>query len=156
MYVIFQPQTDKDLRDAVDMWCTNINEALEKYGHISLWDTHKITDMSFLFRNHPEFNDDIRDWDVSNVTDMGYMFSGAKNFNQPIGGWDVSSVLEAARCPVGKPLTYTIVAPTSTYSLPGIDSSFPSSPRIRYRRTAEPSRLSIIRDSAGLQACQLS
>ena len=73
-YVIYQPQTNQDLRDAVDMWCVNRNEALEKYGHISLWDTHKITDMTFLFIDQSEFNDDIGDWDVSNVTDMFGMF----------------------------------------------------------------------------------
>lgn len=54
--------------------------------------TSCITDMSGLFSNADEFNQDISGWDVSNVTNMSFMFSGASIFNQPIGNWDVSQV----------------------------------------------------------------
>ncbi len=46
------------------------------------WDTHNVTDMSFMFFYARAFNQDIGDWDTSNVTNMGYMFFGATAFNQ--------------------------------------------------------------------------
>ena len=43
----------------VNLWCINKNICLEIYGHISNWDTSKITDMSNLFLNQMNFNDNI-------------------------------------------------------------------------------------------------
>ena len=54
--------------------------------------TSLITDMSWLFASHPDFNQDISSWDVSNVTDMSAMFRENTSFNQNIGVWDVSNV----------------------------------------------------------------
>ncbi|MCY4562030.1 MAG: BspA family leucine-rich repeat surface protein, partial [Flavobacteriaceae bacterium] len=51
-----------------------------------------VTDMSSLFLNKNNFNEDISSWDVSNVTNMEDMFKGASSFNQDIGSWDVSMV----------------------------------------------------------------
>ena len=51
-----------------------------------------LTDMSSLFKDNPNFDDDISGWDVSRVTNMYEMFRGATAFNQDIGGWDVSRV----------------------------------------------------------------
>jgi hypothetical protein len=85
-------RTNADIQTAVNLWCANRAEAEERYGHISDWDVSSVTDMSDLFRNKREFNDDIRQWDVSNVTDMKKMFWGARTFNQAIGNWDVSKV----------------------------------------------------------------
>ena len=53
--------------------------------------TSKVVDMSSLFANKEEFNQDISSWDVSKVTRMGSMFYET-SFNQDISGWDVSSV----------------------------------------------------------------
>ena len=36
--------------------------------------TSKTTDMSYLFCDKKEFNENISRWDVSNVKDMSYMF----------------------------------------------------------------------------------
>ena len=58
---------------------------------ISGWDVSNVTNMSMMFRDTP-FNQDISSWDVSNVTNMNQVFADS-NFNQPIGGWDVSNVL---------------------------------------------------------------
>lgn len=55
--------------------------------------TSSITDMSSLFDNATDFDEDISGWDVSSVTSMASMFSGASSFNQDIGIWDVSSVV---------------------------------------------------------------
>jgi len=86
---------DKKIKNAVNEW---INEdtrasAESKYGgHISDWDVSNVTDMSELFKDKPNFNEDISKWDVSNVTTMYDMFWGTTNFNQNISSWNVSNV----------------------------------------------------------------
>ena len=47
--VIFSPNTKDELQTAVDLYCENESQALEKYGLINTWDTSKIKDMSRLF-----------------------------------------------------------------------------------------------------------
>lgn len=54
--------------------------------------TRGITDMSNLFFQQSEFNEDISHWDVSNVTWMAGMFASATSFNQPLDHWDVRKV----------------------------------------------------------------
>ena len=53
--------------------------------------TSLITDMSGVFQNNINFDQDISSWDVSNVTNMTGMFR-ASPFNQDISSWDVSNV----------------------------------------------------------------
>jgi len=88
----FIPNTKQELQTAVNEWCDNRAEALKKYGHISLWITVNITDMSKLFKNKVNFNDCIGDWDTSSVVYMNGMFCCAKAFNQCLNNWDTSSV----------------------------------------------------------------
>tara|TARA_B100001093_G_scaffold286029_1_gene273224 strand:+ start:1892 stop:5110 length:3219 start_codon:yes stop_codon:yes gene_type:complete len=83
--------SDDNIKNAVNLWCINKNEAIIRYGNINEWDVSCVTNMSKLFKKK-EFNDDISSWDVSNVKDMSWMFSDAKLFNQPIACWDVSNV----------------------------------------------------------------
>lgn len=89
-------RTNQDIREAVELWCRDPVAAEARYGHIGLWDTSHVTDMSGLFGdyygNSRWFNDDIGRWNVSKVTDMSRMFEGAEKFNQDISGWDVSNV----------------------------------------------------------------
>ena len=61
---------------------------------VTTCDVSQITDMSLLFNNKTNFDQDIGSWDVSNVTAMNNMFQGASVFNQNIGSWDVSSVTD--------------------------------------------------------------
>ena len=42
--------TDVVLREAVGRWITNEEQASKTYGHISTWDTRKITVMRELFK----------------------------------------------------------------------------------------------------------
>ncbi len=50
MISIFYPMKDsEELREAVKLWINNESKAKTKYGHISLWDTSKVTDMSMMF-----------------------------------------------------------------------------------------------------------
>jgi surface protein len=85
-------KTKKELQEAVNLWCENREECINKYGHISDWDVSLITNMCELFRRQKTFNDNISRWDVSSVTDMYCMFYSATKFNQPIGDWNVSRV----------------------------------------------------------------
>ena len=59
-----------ELRDAVRLWLTDKSKAITKYGHISLWDTSNVTNMSSMFDGATNFNQDIGNWNTSNVTNM--------------------------------------------------------------------------------------
>jgi len=56
------------------------------------WDVSQVTNMSNLFANAPDFNEDISGWDVSNVQDMRGMFKDTTMFNKNINEWDVGNV----------------------------------------------------------------
>ncbi|KAH8053536.1 hypothetical protein JL722_9378 [Aureococcus anophagefferens] len=97
-----------ELQAAVDAWLADSDAAEETYGHISAWDTSKVTDMSELFcgaswacthynTNAQSFNQDISGWDTSSVTDMSNMFYYAYGFNQDIGAWDTAAVTDMSR-----------------------------------------------------------
>ena len=90
-----------ELQAAVDNYieqdCTNNSgcEAGQIYGWpIGTWCVSLVTDMSFLFRDKPTFNEDISKWDVSSVTDMWGMFAAVPSFNQDISKWNISSVTD--------------------------------------------------------------
>ena len=59
---------------------------------IGTWDVSKVTNMSELFREHEQFNENLNTWNVSKVTNMTAMFYGCKQFNQPLEQWNVSKV----------------------------------------------------------------
>ena len=48
-YTVFKPEDYDELKDAVEDWYLDYDEALKRYNHISTWDTSLITDMSDLF-----------------------------------------------------------------------------------------------------------
>jgi hypothetical protein len=43
-------RTDEDIHSAVQLWCSNHDEAIIIYGHISFWDTSLVTNMNELFK----------------------------------------------------------------------------------------------------------
>ena len=90
---IFKPESTSALKTAVDLWVDDNSLALSTYGEINTWDVSLIQDMSTLFSDKFNFNDDISNWDVSNVTTMNSMFSGANAFSQDLSSWDVSNVV---------------------------------------------------------------
>ena len=64
---------------------------LNSASGLNNWDTSKVTDMSSMFYNAYNFNEDIGSWNTScNYHEM--MFFEARDFNHDIGSWDVSSV----------------------------------------------------------------
>ena len=86
--------SNNELREAVKLWLNNESKAITKYGHIRIWDTSNVTDMSLMFYGASNFNQNIGNWDTSNVTNMNYMFSNAKKFNKDIGKWDTKKVTD--------------------------------------------------------------
>jgi len=92
--VFYQMKDSDELRKAVKLWLDDESKAKKKYGHISLWNTSNVIDMSSMFCYAYNFNEDIGRWDTSNVTGMSGMFQFANKFNQDIGGWDTSNVTD--------------------------------------------------------------
>jgi len=83
---------DNNIYEAVYKWRYDRFDALALYGHISTWTIDGVTDMSGLFKNYEDFNEDLSGWNVSSVTNMSEMFKGTTSFDQPIGTWNVSNV----------------------------------------------------------------
>ena len=99
LYFVAKPFNNQSLRTAVALWNTNRHEAMIKHGHISGWDTSKVTNMDFLFhKNHTKGEiPTLNYWDVHNVTSMCSLFDGCEYFNQPLDKWDVSKVTNMKR-----------------------------------------------------------
>ncbi len=68
------------------------SDVLDFNQDIGSWDVSEVTDMSLMFNQTYDFNQDIGNWDVSSVNTLRGMFKDAFAFNQDIGSWDVSSV----------------------------------------------------------------
>ena len=62
------------LKAAVLAFTENADAAIATYGPVADWDVSGVSDMSELFRNMQNFNEDLSNWDTSGVTDMSYMF----------------------------------------------------------------------------------
>ena len=93
----FTPRSKEELEAAIDDWYNNREEALIIYGDIGYWNIIYITDISYLFHNKQEFNDDISDWNTSNTINMTNMFYIAEKFNQDISNWNVNNVIYMTR-----------------------------------------------------------
>ena len=59
-------------------------------------DTSEITDMSYLFKNLDDIEDndfDVSNWDVSNVNNMDFMFYGCRSFkNNNLKKWNTNEL----------------------------------------------------------------
>ncbi|WP_144690941.1 BspA family leucine-rich repeat surface protein, partial [Campylobacter jejuni] len=62
------------------------------FSGIDKWDTSNVTNMSDMFAQAKNFNQNINSWDVSKVENMAAMFQDAVSFNQPLNDWNVSNV----------------------------------------------------------------
>jgi len=91
-FIKYKELDDSNIRHAVTMWYFYKHSALQVYGHISYWDTSRITNMSSLFYRYYNFNEDISRWNVSNVRTMSEMFYEAISFNCDLSNWDVRNV----------------------------------------------------------------
>ena len=65
----------------------------EQYGErIGHWCVGFVEDFSFLFRDYPNFEEDLSKWNTSSATTMEGMFSNNNKFQGDIEDWDVSNV----------------------------------------------------------------
>lgn len=91
------PMNDATFRQAISLWFSDRATAAIKYGSIEDWNVRYVTDMSSVFHDKKEFNDNISRWDVSSTTDMKNMFFNAESFDQDISNWNVSAVTDMER-----------------------------------------------------------
>lgn len=87
-------ENNEEIRHGMYLWNNNKNECIERYGHISDWNTSNITDMYALICHNDNFNEDISRWDTSKVTNMKYMFYRAHSFKQDLSRWNTSNVID--------------------------------------------------------------
>ena len=114
-----------DFRVAISEWLADESSAAKKYGRIQHWNTVNVTDMSQLFMNQTQFNENILDWNVSNVLSMREMFKGAEAFNHDIREWTVPSVMITSHMLVGATMMNSNPLWTS-------DPGYGNSPRISF------------------------
>jgi len=89
--VVFNASDTPNLSHVTDM--SNMFEETDNFNEdISSWDVSHVTNMEYMFYHAKAFNQDISSWDVSHITNMHSMFDSAVAFNQNIGSWDVSKV----------------------------------------------------------------
>lgn len=107
-YLVY-PLEDCEIHDAVGAWFMDPEACIERYGHISYWDTSKVTSMRNLFEYESETMEDFDlplYWDTSNVEDMEAMFAWMPSFTgKGLEVWDVQKVRTMARMFEGTPLT---------------------------------------------------
>jgi len=89
-------QNGEDVSKVVTSLITNMTnvfyDARNFNQDISSWDVSNVTEMRTMFFRAESFNQNISKWDVSSVKDMSSMFEQALSFNQDIGNWDLSKV----------------------------------------------------------------
>ena len=85
----YTPLNDDTLKPAIADYfdADKKAELLSKHGKLKYWNTVGVTDMSNLFREKSDFNEEIDGWNVTNVTNFEKMFSGCSSFNKPINKW---------------------------------------------------------------------
>ena len=95
--------TKEELKAAVILYadgtCNSGSDCGRTYGYPidtwCLWNTTAnagVTDISFLFYDIVDFNDDLNGWNTEKVTNMNSMFMYAEEFNGDISDWNVEKV----------------------------------------------------------------
>ena len=96
--------TKEELKAAVILYadgtCNSGSDCGRTYGYPidtwCLWNTTAsigVTDLSFLFYDLIDFNDDLNGWNTEKVTNMNSMFMFAEEFNGDISGWNTEKVI---------------------------------------------------------------
>ena len=86
-------RTDENIKCAAKPWCSKHRAVAEaRYGHIRVWNTSLVTNMTDLLYGKRAFNDDLSGWDKSNVTTMQSISNSAHAFNEDLSRWDTSKV----------------------------------------------------------------
>jgi surface protein len=97
-YFYFGSPVTDNIANADTFFATNMSymfgDQSDFNQDIGSWNTSRVTDMTAMFRNATAFNQNIGGWDTAQVTNMSYMFGGADAFNQDIGVWDTGEVTD--------------------------------------------------------------
>jgi surface protein len=91
---LYERLTDENFHQALYLWFHNEEECKFRFGHISGWNTSRVTNMEEAFYKRRDFNEDLSRWNVGSVTNMACMFLNAYQFNSDIGQWNVSRVTD--------------------------------------------------------------
>ena len=89
---------DSNIHSAVNFFLNQPQDAYNKYGNISKWNTSSITSFKNLFSKSDKgsivetFNADISNWNTQNVVSLESTFSDCRSFNQNLNQWNVSKV----------------------------------------------------------------
>ncbi|GMI14766.1 hypothetical protein TrLO_g4330 [Triparma laevis f. longispina] len=108
--IIENDRRNKELKEACLLWCDpETREYAEaKYGHISEFDTSKVTDMTSLFAGQKQFNENLSKWQTKKVETIERMFDGCSSF-QGVGltNWNTHACKSMSRmfqcCPLFNP-----------------------------------------------------
>ena len=85
--------TNASLRAAVKEYFEDKAATEREWGKIGTWDVGRVTDMSVLFSDHRDFDEDLGAWDTSAVVTMRMMFFNCDSYTgQGIGAWDTCVV----------------------------------------------------------------
>jgi surface protein len=68
---LYESLTDGNFKQAIALWFENQEECKFRFGHISDWNTSRVTNMVRAFYNRSNFNEDLGQWNVRSVTNMG-------------------------------------------------------------------------------------
>ena len=100
--IYFMGSGDSNKIVSIDQWgtqaWTSMAYAFNSCGSVEgnandVPDLTNVTDMSYMFFNAKNFNQNIDNWDTSNVTNMERLFSQAIRFNQPLNNWNTANVI---------------------------------------------------------------
>jgi surface protein len=91
---LYEKLTDENFKQAIALWFENEEECKWRFGHISFWNTSRVTNMEKTFYNREDFDEDLSRWNVGKVKSMRSMFYGASQFNGALSSWDVSNLTD--------------------------------------------------------------
>lgn len=73
---------------------TSATEVEEIYGNVETWCFEdSLTDLSGIFEDVVDFNEDISAWQTLNIISLDRLFYNATSFNQNVKTWDTSKVI---------------------------------------------------------------
>jgi hypothetical protein len=78
---LYEKLTDANFYAAVELWFGDEKKCRFKFGHISSWNTSRVTNMTRAFDGRARFDEDLSRWNVANVRNMNEMFFKASQNN---------------------------------------------------------------------------
>ena len=91
--IYFTPKSYTKLKFSVKLWNFDKIRCNKLYGKINNWNTLYITNMSFLFYDINNFNENLDDWILYNVTDFRYIIKSDKKCNQKLKYKNFSEII---------------------------------------------------------------